>query len=231
MYYSVGNSASQNPTVALDFTGVANGSSSVSGSATFRCTETDNITGAQVYSDVTVGPFTWTNDIPAFTAHTNTYNSASSGTENVPAGAVSLTIKVVGAGGGGGASSYDISSGDYTDGEKGGDGGVTSVTRAIAPGDVGAPIFWSVGAGSALWPSVSGSSNTSGSVAAGTCALSATGGSGGVNGSTGHTTGSGTKGTPNNALLGDGYGLGGDGGTGGGGSSTGADGEVIFIWS
>lgn len=222
----------KNPTIKRDITGVANGTTSGGVSAVIRCTMTDTITGAQVYSDVTVGPFTWTNDIPAFTPHTNAHRiGGTSGTENVPAGATSLTIKVIGAGGGGGGSSYDVSSGEFSDGETGGDGGVTSITRAIAPGDVGAPIFWSVGAGSALWPSVGDTSSTSGSVAAGSCALAATGGSGGVNGFTGHTSGSGTKGSPNNALLGDGYGVGGPGGTGGDPSSVGADGEVLFIWT
>lgn len=220
-------------TAYFDFTGVANGSTSAAQTnSTLYCIITDNETGAQWQtSTITVGPLTWTNTIPAFSAHNTLCRTPGSGTEYVPAGATSLTIKVAAAGGGGGGSSYDIPTGDFLDGEAGGDGGVTSVTRAISPSDWNTPIYWTVGAGAGVYPAIGGASSVTGAVAAGSLNLSTTGGVGGVYGSTGHSGSSGTKGTPNNALFDAPYGQGGAPGTAGGGASTGNPGEVQFIWT
>lgn len=232
-----------NPIFSRAFSGVANGSTSAGVSAVWRCTITDTDTGAQAYADITIGPLAWQNTIPSFSPHTNTY-TAGSGTEYVPAGATSLTIRRIGGAGGGGNGVYNSGLGDYKGGNGGGSGAYTAQTIAIAPGDASAPIYWSVGAGVSLWPNTGGTSSTTGSVAAGSVNGNAPGGTGGASGAA-VVAGSSTGGSPNgnngtNGSLGvagvggaspyGGYGKGGDGGYPGGGA-VGGNGAIIFEWS
>jgi hypothetical protein len=109
-----------------------------------------------------------------FTPVTNTYTSGS-GNEIVPTGALSLTITVVGAGGTGGSSYVDFGSDIYNSGGGGGGAGYSTITRAVASGDWGTTIAYSVGTSGGV------DSTTTGSIAAG--AVSLTGGGGGAGGS------------------------------------------------
>ena len=231
------------PGWSKNFTGVANGSTSAGLSESWYCEVTDIDTGAVYQTDaITIGPLAWQNTTPAFSAHTNTYTSGS-GTEYVPPGAATLTIRRVGGAGGGGNGVYNSGLGDYKGGNGGGSGAYTTQTIAIAPGDWNAPIYWAVGAGVSLWPNIGGTSSTTGYVAAGSVSGNAPGGTGGASGAT-VVAGSSKGGTPNgndgtNGSLGahgnggaspyGGYGKGGDGGYPGGGQ-LGGDGAIIFEW-
>lgn len=226
------------------FSGVGNGVTSTQPAETVYCIVTDLDTGAQYQTgNIVIGPLSHTNTTPAFSAHTNTY-TAGSGTEYVPAGATSLTIRRIGGAGGGGNGVYNSGLGDYKGGNGGGSGAYTAQTIAIAPGDASAPIYWSVGAGVSLWPNTGGTSSTTGSVAAGSVNGNAPGGTGGASGAA-VVAGSSTGGSPNgnngtNGSLGvagvggaspyGGYGKGGDGGYPGGGA-VGGNGAIIFEWS
>lgn len=89
-------STAQNPTVKQDFTSVANGSTSTGSSSVWRCTVTDTVTGAQVYSDVTVGAFSWQNQIPAFGPIIVTFHNFSNTVHdsNSPGGVVFTNVPV-----------------------------------------------------------------------------------------------------------------------------------------
>lgn len=236
----------QNPTMKRDFSGVANGTTSSGVSAVWRCMMTDTATGAQVYSDVTVGPLAWQNTIPAFTPfNTNNITGGTSGSEPVPTNASSLTIKVAGSGGKGG---NGWSGTDPGGGGGGGSGGFTSQIVAITSADWGRSISWSVGTGGAPAGSA-GSSTASGSLTNASISLTATGGSvgqsgvgGGGAGGAGGTPGGGTGifggggaagGGGGGGNNGSGYGSGGAGGNAGGSQpgANGAAGAVIFMWT
>lgn len=237
------------PTISRPFTGVGNGSTSGAVSARFQPTVTDNLTGAIYVGDpVSTGNLSWTNTIPSFTAHTDTIRSGTngySGTEVVPAGAVSLTIKRVGGGGAGGVANFNIGRGDNDGGQGGGSGALTTLTIALS-GDAGKSISWTLGAGgTSEWPTIGGTTTTTGTLTNGSVSGSAVGGAGGASGGN-FAAGAGFGGSPggNNGIdggeesggaggagpLGDGYGQGGNGGPDGGGDP-GIDGELLFIWS
>lgn len=202
------------PGWSKNFTGVANGSTSAGLSESWYCEVTDIDTGAVYQTDaITIGPLAWQNTTPAFSAHTNTYTSGS-GTEYVPYGSSSLTLKVGGGGGGGGNGWGGVDPGG---GGGGGSGDYETVTRAISPSDWGAPIYWTVGAGSTT---TGGTSSTTGTVTAGSVALSAPGGARGTSGSGGGGTG-GAGGAPN-GVAGSAGGSGGAGAGGNGGVKAGA---------
>lgn len=235
-------SASGNVLLAYYDFAVANGQTQSLPSEQVYCDITDLDTGAVYRTDnITVGPLSMTNTTPAFTPHTNTYTSGS-GTEYVPAGATTLTIRRVGGGGGGGNGIYNSGTGITKGGNGGGSGAYTPQTIAIAPGDAGAPIYWSVGAGTSGWPNIGGTSATTGSVVAGSVSGSAVGGAGGASGAQ-SVAGAGVGGNPNgnngtsggNDVAGNGgaspyggYGKGGNGSLGGG--SAGGAGAIIFEW-
>jgi hypothetical protein len=124
-----------------------------------------------------------------FTPVTNTYTSGS-GNETVPTNASSVTITVVGAGGTGGSSYVDFGSDIYNSGGGGGGAGYSTITRAVASGDWGTTIAYSVGTSGGV------DSTTTGSLAAG--AVSLTGGGGGAGGSADSGSG-GTGGTAGTA--------------------------------
>jgi hypothetical protein len=222
--YSYANTTTAIITGSYAFTGVGNGVTSSLAAEAVYCIVTDNDTGAQYSTDpITIGPFSHTNTTPAFSAHTNSYFS-SSGTEYVPAGATSLTVKVIGGGAPGGQGRGFGS--DQGGGGGGGSGDIETVTRAIAPGDVGAPIYWSVAAAS-----TGDTSSTTGSVAAGSLALTAPGGLRGDIGSGGGGGGAGGNGGA--GPDGDSYGAGGKGGNALGSAAgvAGNGGKVVFIWT
>ncbi len=183
------------------------------------------------------------------TPFTNTYNMGT-GNELVPTGAVQVIIKIWGgggSGGGGAGSQYGGASGGYS-----------TKTIAIAAGDYGLLIPYTVGAGglSATGTGYDGGASSIGSVAlnAGTISMTANGGTGGT-GAGGGTGGSASGGSTNtsgasgNTAKGGNAPQGGNGGLyaangaspgsgGGPGSSTdtdpsgaGAHGRVQFIWS
>lgn len=224
-----------------DFSGVANGTTSGTASGSFRLWVYDDVTGASGYADFTVN-LAWQNTIPSFSPHTNTYRSGS-GTEFVPAGATTLTIRRVGGGGGGGNAVFNVPLGDYKGGNGGGSGAYSTQTIAISPSDYGAPIYWSVGAGSSGWPNIGAPSSTTGALAAGSVNGSIPGGAGGAagaqvvagagvggspNGNNGTSGGNGTAGAGGAAVYG-GWGKGGNGGYPGGGAA-GDAGTISFEW-
>jgi hypothetical protein len=186
-----------------------------------------------------------------FTPVTNTYTTGS-GNESVPVGAQNLTITVVGAGGYGGGSYTDFGSDNYSSGGGGGGGGYALKTLAVAVGDWGNTITWSVGT------TAGASSTSSGTLAAGSISITANGGSGGGSGTStqggaGGGGGSATGGNTNTSGTdgGDGFNSGSSGVGGGpggysaegtyGNGANGADapgspgaptyGLVIFAWT
>lgn len=60
------STTAQNPVANRDFSGVANGTTSSGVSAVWQCTVTDPETGAETYSQVSIGALAWQNTIPAF---------------------------------------------------------------------------------------------------------------------------------------------------------------------
>ena len=186
-----------------------------------------------------------------FTPVTNTYTTGA-GNETVPTSASSVTITVVGAGGSGGGSYTDFGSDIYNSGGGGGGAGYSIITRAVASGDWGTTIAYSVGTSGGV------SSTTTGSLVAGSVSLtgggggnggSADSGSGGAGGSGGTASGgstntSGSAGGNGSASMSSGNPGGAGGASGGTGYGYGADGAaapfipgvvgggvIIFAWT
>ena len=194
-----------------------------------------------------------------FTGRVDTFNAGNPGTGSVtvPFGARTVTITIEGGGGGGGAGIQSSSAGG---GGGGASGGTNGVTRAIAPADWGASVSYTLGAAGTVGAGVAGGTGgttlTSGSVAAGSLAISATGGAGGGkaqagvgvgsggsppgtnfgtfsdNGHNGAPGTSGPGGTPGPSPNGDAFGFGGAGGNAAGSQpgNLGTGGQAIFNW-
>lgn len=142
---SLDNINAQNPNAARDFTGVSNGTTSAGVTAVWEVTLTDLQSGAQVTSQVTVGPLAWQNTIPSFSPFTQTFTGGQSGSVPVPNGATRLTLTMVAGGGWEGGSHFVVSTGDYWGGGGGGSGGYNVWSVPISAGDWGASINYAVG--------------------------------------------------------------------------------------
>lgn len=230
------NSAAAQPTWARSFSGVANGSTSSTVTATWRCTITDAATGANQLRDYSIS-FAWQNTIPAFSPFTSTYYTGS-GSETVPTGASQLVIEAFGRGGFPG--SFDVGSG--SGGGGGGGAGRSVKTIAIGSGDWGQSLSWSISGDAtisgALSVSMTAQAGGNGDILnVGGSAGSASGGDSNFTGSAGSYPNGG------NAASGGGAGGGADadgtapGGGGGGatfnGSSGGnpGSGRIKFMWT
>lgn len=118
--YYLRDGQGQNPVLQRDFSGVANGTSSSSSVAFWRLTTTDNQTGAQSYADLTIGPFTWTNTIPAEDAISVTAADASGRSEGFGGFTATPTASTAGLiTAAGGSGSYPTWRHDYVSGDSG----------------------------------------------------------------------------------------------------------------
>lgn len=166
------NAGISNPTFSRSFTGVPNGSNSGGVSADWRCTVTDTLTGAQVVADLTIGPLSWTNTIPAFTPYETDYYA--SATVPIPAGATGLTVILIGGSGSGGFGiSVEPGPTDYPGGY-GGSGGRVDLSRSVSSGDWGSNLSLSIDAGGGF--GIGGTASLSGALS---ISASATGGQAG----------------------------------------------------
>lgn len=227
--FGCSNSAISNPTFSRSFSGVGNGSTStVTGS--WRCTVTDIQSGATVTGDCSIS-LAWQNTSSGggFSPVTNDYTS--SGSETVPSGATNLTITIIAGDGSGGFGLTEEPGPVEYHGGNGGSGAQCVIFRSVASGDWGGGLSFTIDAGGGY--GIGGNVSTSGSLMAGSIAMSAYGGSPGGAASSGThgadgAGGSGSGGTVTSGTTGAG---------GAGGSGSGVYGEdrtggfARFAWT
>jgi hypothetical protein len=232
------NAGIANPYFYYDFVGVPNGTTSGPVSATFRCTITDTLTGAQSYADVTIGNLTWQNTIPAFSGHTDKITSLGGGSVNRPTGANSVTIYAIAYGGQGGGGFNGGGEPSYGGGGGGGGGrmvwsGAASSSYSYMVGNLGQPTSVSgIGTanagsnGDSASPGGGGGGGLGGSASGGNVANDTGGAGDSSSGDTGGSGGSGQS-APDGT-----YGQGSDGGNGfGGGGGNYGPSVIFFVWS
>lgn len=174
-----------------------------------------------------------------FTPLTRTYTSGTGATETVPAGATSVTIRIVGGGGSGAKDSVNFAGG-------GGSGGYSVRTISVVGGNTFTYTAGQGGVGVSIDGTdgnPGGASSVSGTVSGGSVSMTANGGGAGetafvdgaggtATGGTTNTTGNSGSGGVGGASVYGGYGAGGNGRqVSSGSSNNGGTGVVIFEYT